>query len=65
MMDLEKALYIVINDFLGKLYFSFFIIDISLLTLETALSIRSLKYDFCQVLNQDVFDKTLFSLEYC
>ena len=36
MRGLKKALYIVINGFCGKLYLSFFIIDIPLLILEIA-----------------------------
>ena len=54
MMGLKKALYIVINDFLGKLIRVFFI-DIPLLILEIALSIFCLKSSFSQILNQECF----------
>ena len=43
MMGLKKALYIIISDLLGKL---FFVIDIPLLTLEIALSVCCLKIKF-------------------
>ena len=46
MMGLKKALYIIISDLLGKLYLSFFVIDIPLLTLEIALSVCCLKIKF-------------------
>ena len=46
MRGLKKAFYIVINDFRGKLYLSFCIIGIPLLTLEIALTICCLKLTF-------------------
>ena len=65
MRGLIKALYIVINDFHGKLYLSFFIVDIPLLTLEIAPTICCLKLSFSSSIKPRCFDKALLQLEYC